>query len=153
MLASLGLRWWQHIVVRGLHERYVVTELIFFFRKIILNFQIQLRPSNPTIASVLCRRRFPTKIAFNIAINRAQMQKPKRAEIYPPSPVYPMDSSMWNFLDPLPLKASLLRMLKTVDSVYKLLTDIIIFCISRSALKFQINKRILFIYSMVQSPS
>jgi len=104
------------MIVRGLHKHYVAAKVIFS-RKTILNFQIQLRPSNPTIAFVLCRRRFPIKIAFNITINRAQMPKPKRAEIYPPSPVFPMASSTWNFLDPLHLKASLLQVFKGVENV------------------------------------
>jgi len=29
-LASLGLRWWQHMIVRGLNEHYVASEVIFF---------------------------------------------------------------------------------------------------------------------------
>jgi hypothetical protein len=46
MLASLGLRWWQHMIVTGLHEHSVAAEIIGYI-KIIFNPQIQLHPSNP----------------------------------------------------------------------------------------------------------
>jgi hypothetical protein len=49
----------------------------------------------------------------------AQNQTPKRAENYPPSPIFPMAMYMWHFFDPLHFKASLLQALKVVDNVQK----------------------------------
>jgi hypothetical protein len=43
---SLGRRWWQHVIVIGLHEHCVAAEVIGS-KKTILNPQIQLHPSNP----------------------------------------------------------------------------------------------------------
>jgi hypothetical protein len=60
MLASLGLRSWQHIIVKGLHEHCMAAE-VTGFRKTILVPRIQLRSSVQ-----LCRRRFPIKIAFSM---------------------------------------------------------------------------------------
>jgi len=52
-------------------------------------------------------------------VNMAQNQTPKRAENYPPSPIFPMAMYMWHFFDPLHFKASLLQALKVVDNVQK----------------------------------
>jgi hypothetical protein len=49
MLASLGHRWWQHIIVTTLHEHSSST-------KIVLVHGTQLCSSDPTITFTLCRR-------------------------------------------------------------------------------------------------
>jgi hypothetical protein len=48
MFASLGFQWWQHIIIRGLHEHCTAGE-VTGSRKIILILRIQLCPSYPTI--------------------------------------------------------------------------------------------------------
>ena len=85
MLACLGLRWWQHMIIRCLHEHCLGAK-VTVFRKIILVPKIQLCPSDPTIPFKLCRRRFPIKIAFAMTVSKAQGQTLKRAAIYPPAP-------------------------------------------------------------------
>jgi hypothetical protein len=47
-LASFGLRWWQRIIVRGLHKHCIAAGFIGS-RKTILIPRIQLRPSHPSI--------------------------------------------------------------------------------------------------------
>jgi hypothetical protein len=63
VLASFGLCWWQHMIVRGLNEHCVTAEVIGC-RKTILMSRIQLCPSSPTIPFKLCRRQFTSKLPF-----------------------------------------------------------------------------------------
>jgi len=50
----------------------------------------------------MCRRRFVIKIAFDMAISKAQVQTHKSLAVYPLlSALFPMARSTWNFLDPL----------------------------------------------------
>jgi hypothetical protein len=67
----------------------------------------------------LRRRRFPTKIAFAVTVNKAQGQKLKRAGIYLPLPVFPLASSIWHFPDPLNFAASRVQFLKAIDNACK----------------------------------
>jgi hypothetical protein len=85
MLSSLGLRWWQHVIVRGLHEHCITAEVI----DSILIPRIQLCPSDPAIVFRLCRRRFSIKIAFAVTVSKAKGQTLKRLAIFLPSPVFP----------------------------------------------------------------
>jgi hypothetical protein len=63
VLSSLGLRWWQHMIVRRLHEHCIAAELIGY-RKTVLIPKTQLCPSHPTTPFKLCKRRFPKKKAY-----------------------------------------------------------------------------------------
>lgn len=87
MLASLGLRWWQGRIVRGLHEP-CLTVAVIFSRKTIFVPRIQLGPLNPTIPLELCRRPFLIKIAFAVTISKARGQTFKSVAIYAPSPAF-----------------------------------------------------------------
>ena len=89
-------------------------------RKTLLIPRIHLCLSYPNIPFKLCRRRFPTKIAFVVAISKAQEQTLKRDGVYPPSPVISMASYMLHFPDPLHFLNSLLQFLKSIDSVLKM---------------------------------
>jgi hypothetical protein len=87
MLASLGLRWWQHIIVRGLHEHCIAVEVIGS-TKTILTPRIQLCPSDPTLPFKLSRRTFPIKISFAMTTSEADSKMLKLVGIYPLSPVF-----------------------------------------------------------------
>jgi hypothetical protein len=108
---------WQHMIVRGLQEHCIATEVIGSTKKTNLIPTIQLCPLVPTIPFELWRRRFPTKIAFAMKINQGQGQTLKSVGTYPSLPVFPMVSSTWHFSDPLHLTTSLLLLLKGVDNV------------------------------------
>ena len=60
---------------------------------------IQLCLFVPAIPFKRRRRCFSIKIVFTVAINEAQGQTLIPVAIYLPSSVFPMASSMWNFLD------------------------------------------------------
>jgi hypothetical protein len=122
MLASLGLWWWQHMVVRGL-DKHCIAVKVTGYRKTIITPSIQLRPSDPSIRFKQRIRRFPIKFASAVTSSKAQRQTLKRVAIYPPSPVFfpPMASSMWHFPNPLHLTTSLLQLLECVDSLQKMI--------------------------------
>jgi hypothetical protein len=67
VLASLGLRWWQH--------KHCIAAEVIGYRKSIIIPRIQLCPSDATIHFKLCRRRFPIKLVFAMTINMAQGQR------------------------------------------------------------------------------
>ena len=71
MLDSLDLRWWQHMVVKGLHEHGIAAE-VNGSRKTILIPTLQLCSSGLTTPFRLYKRRFRTKIAFTMPINKDQ---------------------------------------------------------------------------------
>jgi hypothetical protein len=48
MLASRGLQWWQHMIVRGFHVDWIAAE-VAGSGKTILKLRIQLCPEDPTI--------------------------------------------------------------------------------------------------------
>jgi hypothetical protein len=109
MVASLGLPWWHHMIVRGLHEHCSAAEVIGS-RKTMRIPRIRYRPSDPIPAFKICRRRYAMKIVFAMKINKAQGWSLKRAGIYPLSPFFaPMASCMWHFAEPLHLTSSLLQ--------------------------------------------
>jgi hypothetical protein len=68
---------------------------------------IQLCLFDAAIPFKRCRRRFSIKIVFTMAINVAQGQRLIPVANYLLSYVFPMASSMWNFLDPLNFSTSL----------------------------------------------
>jgi hypothetical protein len=80
MLASLGLRWWQHIIVRGVHKHCIAAE-VTSPTKAVFTPSIRLCPSDPAIPFKLYRRRFQSKIAFAMTISKAQGQALKRVRI------------------------------------------------------------------------
>jgi len=84
ILTSFGLRWWQHIIVRGLQEHCTVARVTGCKKKILLS-RIQLCPSDLIIPFRLYRKRFPIKIAFVMKIKQAQGQRLKCVEMYPRS--------------------------------------------------------------------
>ena len=88
MLASLGFLWWQHMIIRGLHDHWTTEEAIGSWKTIPIP-SIQFCPSDRTIPFKLCRRQFPTQIAFAMTTSKAQGQTLKRVRIYEPSPVSP----------------------------------------------------------------
>jgi hypothetical protein len=112
MLAFLGLRWMQQMIIRGFHQHCKAAEFIGC-RKTILIPRIQLYPSDPTILFQVCRRRLSNKILFPLTINKAQGLN--CFAVYPPSPGFPMASSMWHFPD----LTSLLQLLKDIDNECK----------------------------------
>jgi hypothetical protein len=71
ILASLGLRWWQPMIVIGLHEHCRAAE-VTISKKAILVSRVQLCPSDLTVPFKLCRRQFAIKIAFAVTISKAQ---------------------------------------------------------------------------------
>ena len=87
MLASLGLRWWQYMIISGLHMYYKTVE-ITGSRKTILLPSIQLCPSRPIIPFKLRRRRSPITSACAMTIGNVLGQTLKRVTIlvYPQSP-------------------------------------------------------------------
>jgi len=85
VLASLDLRWWQHIFVKDLHEQcvqIVICETIAVevngSRKILLYTQNSVL-SVRTFKT--CRRQFVIKMAVAMKISKAQYQKYKRIAI------------------------------------------------------------------------
>jgi hypothetical protein len=85
MLASLDLQWWQHMVVRGLHENRITADVIDPTKTILIP-RIQLRTSDRTISFKISRRRFPTKISFAMPVMKARGQTLKSVRINPASP-------------------------------------------------------------------
>ena len=71
MLDFLGLRWWQHMLVKGLHEHSIAAEVIGSTKTILIP-TFQLCSSDLTTSFRLCRRRFWTKIALIVSINEAK---------------------------------------------------------------------------------
>ena len=67
VLASLGLRWWQHIIVRGLYEHCVAAEYICC-RKTILILRISYVHQIVPFLSNCARTQFPIKVAFSVSI-------------------------------------------------------------------------------------
>jgi hypothetical protein len=61
------------MIVRDVKDRCIAVEVIDSINTI-LKPSIRLCPSYPTIPFKLCRGRFPIKIAFAMAINKAQGQ-------------------------------------------------------------------------------
>jgi hypothetical protein len=88
MLASLCVKWWQHMRIRGMNKHFTAAE-VTGSTKTILILSIQLWPSDPSITFKLCKRRFPIKFAFPVTVSKAQCQTLKSVAIYPPSPVFP----------------------------------------------------------------
>jgi len=88
MLASPCLRWWQHMIVRGVHEHCRAAE-VTGPTKAVLTPSIRLRPSDPAIPFKLYRRRFQFKITFAMTISKAQGQTLKRVGIKAPTFVFP----------------------------------------------------------------
>jgi hypothetical protein len=151
MLASLGLRRWQHMIVKGLHEHCTATEVTGCIKTILIP-KVQLCPSAGTIPFKLCTRQFPIRIVFALTINKFQDYMLERVAIYLPSPVFPMARSIRHFPDPLHLTTSLLQLLRDIDNVQRM-TEKLMYkkhCISRHALIFQyINKALLIKYCIV----
>ena len=73
VLAFLDLQWWQHMIMTDFEGHCIAVEFIGS-KHINLMLRIQLCPSDPTIPFKACRRRFPIKIAFAMAVNKAQEQ-------------------------------------------------------------------------------
>jgi hypothetical protein len=88
MVASLGLRFWQHIIVRRLRKQCIPAEVTCSRHSILIS-SIQLCPPDPTVHFKLCRRRFLMKIAYAMTASKAQGQTVKRDAVYPASPVFP----------------------------------------------------------------
>ena len=130
-LASLGLRWWQYMIVWGWEGHWLETE-VTSSRKADLSPRTQLHLSDPTLSLKLCRRRFAIKIAFAMKIRNAQGQTLKHAAGYTPLPAV-----CGIFPDPIHLTASLLQLLKVVDSARKMIAWWR-HCISRRASNFPI---------------
>lgn len=83
MSASPGLWLWQHMIIRGLKERYVLAKDISS-RRVLFVSRIELRPSDLTNPVKLCRRRFPKRMTFVMTINKAQKQTLKYGGMYSP---------------------------------------------------------------------
>jgi len=60
VLASLGSRWWQHMILRDLQHSWKAAEVIGS-RKTILTSMIQVRTSDPTISFKMGKEYFRPK--------------------------------------------------------------------------------------------
>jgi hypothetical protein len=141
MLASLGLRWWQHIIVRRLHKQCIPAEVTCS------RHSIQLRPADPTVRFKLCRRRFLIKITFATTVSKAQGQTVKRDAVYPTSPVFHHGQLCMSF----PRSSSFYSItVATIEGIRQrigndtYIASSVVYsikrCIYRSAFKFQIFK-------------
>jgi hypothetical protein len=119
MLASFGLRWWQHMIVRGLDENSVAAD-VTGSRKTTLIRRIQVCPSDSTFNFKMRRRRYPARIAFGVAISKTQGQNLiLYIAVY--SPFFPLASSLWLFPYPLHLTMSPLCLLNLIDNIRKMI--------------------------------
>ena len=84
MLASLGLRWWQHTILSGVHEQRTAVE-VTGPTKAVLTPSIRLCPSDPAVPFRLYRRQFQFKITFAVTVSKAQGQtlNPLNPELNP----------------------------------------------------------------------
>jgi hypothetical protein len=148
MVTSIGPRGWQHVILRGLMEHRIATEISDSIQIILLP-RIELLPPDPATPFKMWKRNFPIKIAFAMTISKPQGQMLKRNGMYQPSSVFfPMDNSTWCFPDPLHVTALLLQLLKGIDKNRKPQVSNIKRCISRSALKFQICKETFVVWML-----
>ena len=99
MLASLGLRWWQHMIIRGVHEHCTAAE-VTGPRNAVLTPSIRLCPSDPAISFKLYRIRFQLKITFAKTISNAQVQTLKRVGIKAQTSVFPNGQNYATFSRP-----------------------------------------------------
>jgi hypothetical protein len=126
MSASLGLWWWQHIIVKGLHKHCIQVVIVIAcqqnllaLRKTILIPRIKLCPSDPTIFFKLCRTQFPVKVAFVVTIGKAEGQMFNYAgisTITSLTPPPPMASLIWHLPEPFHMTMSLLQLLKGINN-------------------------------------
>jgi hypothetical protein len=138
MLASLGLRWWQHMIVRGLKEPCISAE-VNGCRKLSLyqGFTMSIRAYH---SLQIAHKKMSDKIAFAMAINTAQRKKPERLGIAcrpppPPSPnhlyvAFSRSSSLDDFAFVIIDRTSTANIKWQIHNIKQF--------ISRSALKFQI---------------
>jgi hypothetical protein len=76
------------MIVRGLKEHCIAAEELLALENLPLP-RIHFCPTNPINPFTLCRRQFPTKIAFPMKIRKAQGNYIVQVRIYLQSPVFP----------------------------------------------------------------
>ena len=153
LLASLGLWWWQHMIVKDLNEHCKPAE-VTGCRKTIFITRIQLCPSDRTsIPFKQYRRRFTIKITFAVTIRKAQGKMLKRVAMYPPSPVFPLWPALCDIFPILFIwQHRCCSYSRTWTAYRRWKIDIVQHCISRCALKFRkyIRKSLLIILLFIR---
>ena len=135
MLDSFGLRWWQHMIVRGLNESCISAE-VNGCRKLSL-YQRFSMPIRAYHSLQIVHKTMSDKIAFDMAINTAQRKTLKRLGIAPPPSfpnnlyvAFPRSSSLDNFAFAIIDRTSTANRKWQIHNTKHF--------ISRSVLKFQI---------------
>ena len=123
----------------GLHEYCRSTEVIGL-RKTIT--QTSVMSIEPTVPFKLCRKRFSINIAFAMTLNKDLGQTFKRAKIHHPSSVFPHGQLYMTFSRCSSFDNVAVAVTKEHrQRVEKRQVGDVIYCISRSALKFRIHKK------------
>ena len=141
LLAFLGLSWWQHMIVRGLHKRFTAVEVTGCIRSVFIP-RVCLCRSDSAFPFNLPSRRFSMKTALATTVNKAQGQTLKRVGVYLPLPVFPPWQVLYGIFPPK-LFISQRRCYNCwrVSTGYrKWWIDNITRCVFCSAFEFQIRK-------------
>ena len=101
---------------QGVYKHCITADVIASW-KTILTPRIRLCLRDPAIPLKLCRRRFPIKIAFAMAISQFKGRPLYMLECIHYRLFLPMASCIWLFPDPLHFTTPLLQLLKGVDSI------------------------------------
>jgi len=118
ILASLGLWWWQHMIVRGLYEHCIAAEYIFC-RKTSLIPRISYVHHILPFLSNCVEHNFLSKSHFLWQSTRLKIKGLTVLQYIHPACFFPMPSCMWHLPASLHVTVSLLHLLQCTDSLQK----------------------------------